>query len=95
MCAVKWYSLVTNYDWAEPKSTPRLSPFTQLIWKASKYVGIGLVRANGNATVVAYFDPPQNDNSIKENIPPVTGIHNLFILFVYQFIHSFIYSFIQ
>ena len=75
-CAVKWYSAIRFYDWADPKLNKKASPFTQIVWKNNALAGIGLARGNGankgedilaqqtagnNCNyVVVFFDPGQS-----------------------------------
>ena len=83
-CAVKWYGTIKDYDWAEPKLLVKASPFTQLVWKKSSHVGIGIAEGTSNIKrqnlgsgkyfVVVYFEPRQSDlQDIKENVFPATG----------------------
>ena len=73
-CVVSWYSHVKDYDWAEPKLTAQVHPFTQLVWKSSTHVGISMSGGAGsNYTVVASFEPPQGQESARENVLPVSG----------------------
>ena len=82
-CAVKWYGAIKFFDWADPKLTVKSSPFTQLVWKNSKSVGVGIAKGagggkreniGGNYFMVAFFDPAQSDDdSIKDNVLPAAG----------------------
>ena len=82
-CAVKWYSAIKNFDWADPKLTVESTPFTQMVWKNSSGVGVGISKGAGGAKrrgiagkyyVVVYFDPPQSDEeNIKDNVLPAAG----------------------
>lgn len=83
-CAVKWYSAIKFFDWADPKLTVKSSPFTQMVWKDSKRVGVGIAKGNrgakrnvigGQYFIAAFFDPAQSDEgNIKENVLPAAGI---------------------
>lgn len=93
-CAVKWYSTIMFYDWADPKLTMKASPFTQLVWKNNALAGIGIVREkNGrNADsdtrrsslpnriyVVVFLDPGESEDAeIRENVLPAAGGSQLF-----------------
>lgn len=41
-CAAKWYGAVKFFDWADPKMTVKSSPFTQMVWKNSTRIGVGI-----------------------------------------------------
>lgn len=82
-CAVKWYSAIKFFDWADPKLTVKSSPFTQMVWKNSTRVGVGIAQGSGGAKrrniggkyfIAAFFDPAQSDEgNIKENVLPTAG----------------------
>ena len=81
-CAVKWYSAVKFYDWADPKLTVQNSPFTQLVWKASTSMGVGIAKGGpsvrraavpGKYFIVVNLEPAQSDDKIKENVLPAEG----------------------
>ncbi|CAH3036690.1 unnamed protein product, partial [Porites evermanni] len=82
-CVVKWYGAVQYFDWAEPKLTPKSSPFTQLVWKKNTEAGVGFAKGGGlkrnnvasKYYVVVLFNPGQGaKENIKENVLPATGI---------------------
>lgn len=92
-CAVKWYSAIKFFDWADPKLTVKSSPFTQLVWKTSTRVGVGIAKAAGGGKrqniggkyfIVAFFDPAQSDEgNIKENVLPAAGsLHSALLRFM-------------
>uniref|UniRef100_A0A7E4UX96 SCP domain-containing protein n=1 Tax=Panagrellus redivivus TaxID=6233 RepID=A0A7E4UX96_PANRE len=60
-CPLKaWYTEYDSFDWdnMEKESTRH---FTQLVWKASKKLGVGVARSEqGNWYVVCNYDPPGN-----------------------------------
>ena len=81
-CVVKWYGAVQYFDWAEPKLTPKSSPFTQLVWKKNTEAGVGFAKGGGikrnnvggKYYVVVLFNPGQDaKENIKENVLPATG----------------------
>lgn len=95
-CTVKWYSAIKFFDWAEPKLTVKSSPFTQMVWKNSARVGVGIAKGNGGAKrnniggqyfIVAFFDPAQSDEgNIKENVLPAAGqLHCALLRFMNSF----------
>jgi len=40
--------------------------FAQIVWKATKKIGVGKVTNNGLTLVVAIYDPPGNSLKIKD-----------------------------
>ena len=57
-----WYSEVKSYNFDDPTINRSTKHFTQLIWKNSKWFGIGQAKSiDGKHTfVVALYDPPGN-----------------------------------
>ena len=82
-CAVKWYSSIKFFDWADPKVTEKALPFIQMVWKNSTLVGVGIAVGNGGVRkqniagkfyAVVLFDPGMDTNGkLKENVLPATG----------------------
>lgn len=64
-----WYSEVKSFNFDDPLIDASTKHFTQLIWKGSKWLGIGEAKSrDGNHTfVVALYDPPGNARN-KERI---------------------------
>uniref|UniRef100_A0A8C4PYA3 SCP domain-containing protein n=1 Tax=Eptatretus burgeri TaxID=7764 RepID=A0A8C4PYA3_EPTBU len=59
--AQMWYSKKGNYDFSQPGFQKGSGNFTQLVWKASMEVGLGIASANEcDFFVVAFFNPPGN-----------------------------------
>lgn len=55
-----WYREVCNYDFSRARWSPLTRHFTQLVWKSSKFLGIGVAN-NGSCTyVVARYQPAGN-----------------------------------
>ena len=54
------------------KKNPEASPFAQLVWKSSQYIGIGISQdTNGGTYIVANFYPAGNiSGQFKENVFP-------------------------
>lgn len=66
-----WYSEVKSYNFDDPIIDRSTKHFTQLIWRDSKWLGIGEAQSSdGKYTfVVALYDPPGNlRNKEKSNI---------------------------
>lgn len=57
-----WYSEVKSYNFDDPMIDKSTRHFTQLIWRDSKWLGIGEAKSlDGKHTVVvALYDPPGN-----------------------------------
>ncbi|XP_058959077.2 uncharacterized protein [Pocillopora verrucosa] len=82
-CAVKWYSAIRFFDWADPKLTVKTSPFTQLVWQSTTSIGVGIAKAKGNSKrenvpgkyyIAVFLSPAQSDDKVKENVLPAAGI---------------------
>ena len=72
-----WYGEIKDFNsnWYndEPPrgSFNKTGHFTQVIWKSSQYVGVGLVTIGNSCFVVANYDPPGNIISqYKQNVLP-------------------------
>ena len=56
-----WYSEREHYDFNQPGFRPETSHFTQVVWKASQELGVGMAQASdGTWYVVANYRPPGN-----------------------------------
>ncbi|XP_022780748.1 uncharacterized protein LOC111321985 isoform X2 [Stylophora pistillata] len=82
-CAVKWYSAIRFFDWADPKLTVKTSPFTQLVWQSTTSIGVGIAKAKDNVKrvdvpgkyfIAVFLSPAQSDDKVKENVLPAAGI---------------------
>jgi len=57
----RWYSEIQNYNFNKPGFHTGTGHFTQLVWKSSKELGIGIAQAaDGTWYVVANYNPPGN-----------------------------------
>ena len=57
----RWYSEIQNYNFNKPGFHTGTGHFTQLVWKSSKELGIGIAQAaDGMWYVVANYSPPGN-----------------------------------
>ena len=66
-----WYSEVKNFTFAEPHIRADTGHFTQLVWRDSKNLGMGIARTrDGRYTiVVALYEPAGNtEGKVKENV---------------------------
>ena len=56
-----WYNEIQHYDFNQPGFRPDTSHFTQVVWKASHELGIGIAQAaDGTWYVVGNYRPPGN-----------------------------------
>uniref|UniRef100_A0A914DS31 SCP domain-containing protein n=1 Tax=Acrobeloides nanus TaxID=290746 RepID=A0A914DS31_9BILA len=56
-----WYDEYSQYNFSQPDNNHEALHFSQLVWKASKKLGIGLAKCKDGAyIVVANFDPEGN-----------------------------------
>jgi hypothetical protein len=57
-----WYDEIKYYSFSNPGFSMQTGHFTQVVWKGSKQLGVGIAFANnGNkAIVVANYSPPGN-----------------------------------
>jgi uncharacterized protein YkwD len=57
----RWYGEIQNYNFNKPGFHTGTGHFTQLVWKSSKELGIGIAQAaDGTWYVVANYSPPGN-----------------------------------
>jgi uncharacterized protein YkwD len=60
----RWYSEIQNYNFDKPGFHTGTGHFTQLVWKFSKELGMGIAQAaDGTWYVVANYSPPGNISS--------------------------------
>lgn len=69
-----WYSEVKSYNFVDPVIDGSTKHFTQLIWRSSKWLGIGEAKSrDGKHTfVVALYSPPgnaRNEERINVHMP--------------------------
>ena len=56
-----WYNEIQHYDFNQPGFRPDTGHFTQVVWKSSHELGIGIAQAaNGTWYVVGNYRPPGN-----------------------------------
>ncbi|XP_041119833.1 uncharacterized protein LOC121323107 isoform X2 [Polyodon spathula] len=72
--AESWYSECSKYDFSSPGFQTGAGNFSQMVWKCSTQVGIGLATdRRGMFIAVAFYDPPGNiDNRsyFRDNVLP-------------------------
>ncbi|XP_069791713.1 GLI pathogenesis-related 2 isoform X2 [Narcine bancroftii] len=73
--ADSWYNEIKNYDFSSPGFQKNCGHFTQLVWRDSKELGVGLASdGKGLMVVVAQFDPAGNITNpgyFARNVLPV------------------------
>ncbi|CAF2083199.1 unnamed protein product [Rotaria magnacalcarata] len=68
-----WYDEIKEYDFDNPGSTSGTGHFTQVIWKESTNLGVGVGFGNNGkrVVVVCQYDPAGNVmKQFEENVPP-------------------------
>lgn len=70
-----WYSENVNHSYGKEPSTLKTGHFTQVVWRDSRELGVGMAKnRTGQIFVVANYDPPGNFiGSFAENVPPIGG----------------------
>ncbi|XP_049291534.1 uncharacterized protein LOC125768212 isoform X2 [Anopheles funestus] len=70
-----WYSEIDLHVFGKEPATLKTGHFTQIVWKDSRELGVGVARnRSGQVFVVANYDPPGNYiGSFAKNVPPVGG----------------------
>merc|ERR1712083_444903 len=69
----RWYKEVEHHVYHSVTPIARSGNFTQLIWRASKTLGVGYGRDSmtGRVVVVAIYAPPGNiEGHYEANVPP-------------------------
>lgn len=55
-----WYNENSKYNYKSGTFSPATGHFTQVVWKNSKYLGIGIARSSRAVYVCANYDPQGN-----------------------------------
>lgn len=70
-----WYDEITKYDYNNPGFSMETGHFTQLVWKSTKAIGVGVAKsAFSRVLVVMHFSPPGNINAPQffvDNVRPL------------------------
>lgn len=71
----KWYSEIVNYNFTAPGVFANTKNFTQMVWKDSQLVGLGLAYSKSGSTymVVNYFPVGNEESRLNENVLPAGG----------------------
>jgi uncharacterized protein YkwD len=66
-----WYNEIKDYNFNNPGFSMSTGHFTQVVWKGSQYVGVGVATANGQTFVVGNYHPPGNyQGQFQDNVFP-------------------------
>ncbi|CAO1357642.1 unnamed protein product [Diamesa serratosioi] len=71
-----WYAEYINHVFNKEPTTLKSGHFTQVVWKESRELGIGMAKNRaGEVFVVAYYDPPGNYiGSFEKNVLPILDL---------------------
>ncbi|XP_044188176.1 Golgi-associated plant pathogenesis-related protein 1-like [Thunnus albacares] len=68
-----WYNEIKDYNWSRPGYSDSTGHFTQVVWKESTELGVGLATDGNNVFVVGQYRPPGNMNMpgyFEKNVLP-------------------------
>ncbi|XP_062237142.1 Golgi-associated plant pathogenesis-related protein 1-like [Platichthys flesus] len=57
-----WYSEIKDYNWSSPGFGMNTGHFTQVVWKDTTKLGVGVASVGTNVYLVAQYSPPGNMN---------------------------------
>ncbi|KAL0979575.1 hypothetical protein UPYG_G00186810 [Umbra pygmaea] len=69
----KWYSEIQIYDFSKPGYQPKTGHFTQVVWKESTELGVGVANDGKTYIVVGQYKLPGNINTpeyYEKNVTP-------------------------
>uniref|UniRef100_A0A8D0AEU2 SCP domain-containing protein n=1 Tax=Sander lucioperca TaxID=283035 RepID=A0A8D0AEU2_SANLU len=72
-----WYSEIKNYNWSRPGFSSNTGHFTQVVWKDSKELGVGMATDGHKVFVVGQYRPAGNMNMagfFEKNVLPKGNI---------------------
>jgi len=55
-----WYNEVSQYNYKNPNPSGGTGHFTQVVWKSSKSLGLGLAFKGNSVYIVGNYKPPGN-----------------------------------
>ncbi|KAL3285339.1 hypothetical protein HHI36_019447 [Cryptolaemus montrouzieri] len=75
----KWYEESKKHSYDKEPNDLSTGHFTQLIWKSSKQLGVGIAKHQGSIIVVANYSPAGNFvKQFIENVPsPITAVSHI------------------
>jgi len=66
----RWYSEIKDYNFGNPGFSQGTGHFTQVVWKGSTEIGVGVGQKGSKVVVVANYSPPGNSGQYVDNVPP-------------------------
>ncbi|KAI5100741.1 Golgi-associated plant pathogenesis-related protein 1 [Silurus meridionalis] len=81
-----WYNEIKDYDFSKPGDQPGTGHFTQVVWKATTEIGVGLATDGHTSFVVGQYKPAGNiinPGYYEENVLPadqLSSVHQLHML---------------
>ncbi|XP_048875517.1 LOW QUALITY PROTEIN: uncharacterized protein LOC125746025 [Brienomyrus brachyistius] len=72
----KWYNEIKDYNFSRPGFAPNTGHFTQVVWKDTKELGVGIATDGTTIFVVGQYLPPGNMNVqsyFERNVLPSAG----------------------
>ncbi|XP_053473575.1 Golgi-associated plant pathogenesis-related protein 1-like [Ictalurus furcatus] len=69
-----WYNEIKKYDFKKPGFSSGIGHFTQVVWKDSKELGVGVATDGTTTFVVGHYSPAGNINNpgyFEKNVLPV------------------------
>jgi uncharacterized protein YkwD len=71
MATVMWYDEINDYNFNRPGFSGTTGHFTQVVWKTTEFVGVGVAMKGDETYVVANYFPPGNfNNDYAKNVFP-------------------------
>ncbi|KAI8129994.1 Golgi-associated plant pathogenesis-related protein 1 [Lucilia cuprina] len=69
-CVKSWYDEIKHYNFSKPGFSSQTGHFTQVVWKDSLELGVGIAKANNTTFVVCNYSPAGNVMSqYKDQVP--------------------------
>lgn len=68
-----WYDEVKDYDYGQPGFAMNTGHFTQVVWKGTSKLGLGVSfsQGDGRVVIVGRYNPPGNvTGDFPNNVPP-------------------------
>ncbi|KAI4820577.1 hypothetical protein KUCAC02_028550 [Chaenocephalus aceratus] len=73
-----WYSEIKDYNWSSPGFNDNTGHFTQVVWKESSEMGVGLATDGKTVFVVGQYRPTgnmMNPGYFEANVLQVKAVH--------------------
>lgn len=72
-----WYKEIVRYNFSDPKFSFTTGHFTQLVWNATTFIGVGISQGpNGTYVVVDYFPAGNVAGRYPQNVFPILSYPN-------------------